>query len=161
QRTVNRSMTLLAGKYRLSRVIGQGGMGVVVAATHAQLDERVAIKLLLPEALENAETVARFQREARAAVRIKSEHVARVIDVGNVDYAAAQLQAELGVPLAPGAPFMVMEYLEGQDLSGVLRASGPLSVTDAIVYLAQAIEAIAEAHSLGIIHRDLKPSNLF
>ena len=154
-------MTLLAGKYRLSRVIGQGGMGVVVAATHTQLDERVAIKLLLPEALQNAETVARFQREARAAVRIKSEHVARVIDVGNVDHAAAQLQAELGVPLAPGAPFMVMEYLEGQDLSGVLRATGPLSVNDAIVYLAQAIEAIAEAHSLGIIHRDLKPSNLF
>jgi serine/threonine-protein kinase len=154
-------MTLLAGKYRLSRVIGQGGMGVVVAATHAQLDERVAIKLLLPEALQNAETVARFQREARSAVRIKSEHVARVIDVGNVDYAAAQLQAELGVPLAPGAPFMVMEYLEGQDLSGVLRASGPLSVTDAVAYVAQAIEAIAEAHSLGIVHRDLKPSNLF
>ncbi|HEX4512876.1 MAG TPA: serine/threonine-protein kinase [Polyangiaceae bacterium] len=157
-------MTLLAGKYRLSRVIGQGGMGVVVVATHAQLDERVAIKLLLPEALQNAETVARFQREARAAVRIKSEHVARVIDVGTVDYdphVGAQLQAELGVPLAPGAPFMVMEYLEGQDLSGVLRASGPLSVADAVAYLAQAIEAIAEAHSLGIIHRDLKPSNLF
>jgi serine/threonine-protein kinase len=136
-------------------------MGVVVVATHAQLDERVAIKLLLPEALQNAETVARFQREARAAVRIKSEHVARVIDVGTVDYAAAQLQAELGVPLTPGAPFMVIEYLEGQDLSGVLRASGPLSVADAVAYLAQAIEAIAEAHSLGIIHRDLKPSNLF
>jgi len=154
-------MTLLAGKYRLSRVIGQGGMGIVVAATHAQLEERVAIKLLLPEALENAETVARFQREARAAVRIKSEHVARVIDVGNVDYTASHMQTELGVPLAPGAPFMVMEYLEGQDLSGVLRATGPLSVTDAVAYLAQAIEAIAEAHSLGIIHRDLKPSNLF
>ncbi len=154
-------MTLLAGKYRLSRVIGQGGMGIVVAATHAQLEERVAIKLLLPEALENAETVARFQREARAAVRIKSEHVARVIDVGNVDYTASHMQAELGVPLAPGAPFMVMEYLEGQDLSGVLRATGPLSVMDAVGYLAQAIEAIAEAHSLGIIHRDLKPSNLF
>ncbi len=154
-------MTLLAGKYRLSRVIGQGGMGVVVVATHVQLDERVAIKLLLPEALQNAETVARFQREARAAVRIKSEHVARVIDVGNVDHAASQLQAELGVPLAPGAPFMVMEYLEGQDLSGVLRATGPLPVADAVAYLAQAIEAIAEAHSLGIVHRDLKPSNLF
>jgi serine/threonine protein kinase len=157
-------MTLLAGKYRLSRVIGQGGMGVVVVATHAQLEERVAIKLLLPEALQNAETVARFQREARAAVRIKSEHVARVIDVGNVDFdprVGAEIQAALGVPLAPGAPFMVMEYLEGQDLSGVLRAAGPLSVMDAVVYLAQAIEAIAEAHSLGIVHRDLKPSNLF
>jgi eukaryotic-like serine/threonine-protein kinase len=152
---------LLAGKYRLERVIGQGGMGVVVAATHVMLNERVAIKLLLPEALENAETVARFQREARAAVRIKSEHVARVSDVGVVDAPASALQPVIGVPLAPGAPFMVMEYLEGQDLSGVLRATGPLPLGDAVGYLAQAIEAIAEAHALGIVHRDLKPSNLF
>src|SRR6185312_13248020 len=152
---------LLAGKYRMERVLGQGGMGVVVAAVHTALDERVAIKLLLPEALASAETVARFQREARAAVRIKSEHVARVIDVGAVDPAAFPLQAELGVPLQPGAPFMVMEYLEGQDLAAVLRSVGPLSVTDAVAYLTQAIEAIAEAHSLGIVHRDLKPSNLF
>jgi serine/threonine-protein kinase len=105
--------------------------------------------------------VARFQREARAAVRIKSEHVARVIDVGTVDPAVAPLQPALGVPLAPGAPFMVMEYLEGQDLSGVLRATGPLSILDAVTYVSQAIEAIAEAHALGIVHRDLKPSNLF
>ncbi len=157
------SMTtpLLAGKYRLERVIGQGGMGVVVSATHVMLNERVAIKLLLPEALENAETVARFQREARAAVRIKSEHVARVSDVGVVDAPASALQPVIGVPLAPGAPFMVMEYLEGQDLAGVLRATGPLPLADAVGYLAQAIEAIAEAHALGIVHRDLKPSNLF
>jgi serine/threonine-protein kinase len=154
-------MNLLAGKYRLERVIGQGGMGVVVAAMHVQLDERVAIKLLLPDALASAETVARFQREARAAVRIKSEHVARVSDVGNVDAAAVPLQASLGVPLALGAPFMVMEYLEGQDLAGVLRTAGPLAIGDATSYLAQAIEAIAEAHSYGIVHRDLKPSNLF
>ena len=154
-------MILLAGKYRMERVIGQGGMGVVVAAMHVQLDERVAIKLLLPDALANAETVARFQREARAAVRIKSEHVARVTDVGQVDAAAIPLQAQLGVPLAAGAPFMVMEYLEGQDLAGVLRSTGPLSIVDAAAYVAQAIEAIAEAHSYGIVHRDLKPSNLF
>ncbi|HEY1954989.1 MAG TPA: serine/threonine-protein kinase [Polyangiaceae bacterium] len=152
---------LLAGKYRMERVLGQGGMGVVVAAMHTALDERVAIKLLLPEALASAETVARFQREARAAVRIKSEHVARVIDVGSVDPAALPLQAALGIPLQPGAPFMVMEYLEGQDLAAVLRAAGPIALTDSVMYVAQAIEAIAEAHSLGIIHRDLKPSNLF
>ncbi len=154
-------MNLLAGKYRLERVIGQGGMGVVVAAVHVQLDERVAIKLLLPEALASAETVARFQREARAAVRIKSEHVAHVTDVGNVDAAATSLQAQLGIPLALGAPFMVMEFLEGQDLAGVLRSAGPLSIVDAVSYVTQAIEAIAEAHSYGIVHRDLKPSNLF
>ena len=154
-------MTLLAGKYRIERVLGQGGMGVVVSAVHTALDERVAIKLLLPEALASAETVARFQREARAAVRIKSEHVARVIDVGAVDPAAAALQPMLGIPLAPGAPFMVMEHLEGQDLAAVLRSAGPLSLGDAVAYVTQAIEAIAEAHSLGIVHRDLKPSNLF
>jgi serine/threonine-protein kinase len=136
-------------------------MGVVVAGVHAALDERVAIKLLSPEALTNAETVARFQREARAAVRIKSEHVARVLDVGVVDPAAVALQAPGAVPLVVGAPFIVMERLEGQDLAGVLRSSGALGVRDATAYVAQAIEAIAEAHALGIVHRDLKPSNLF
>jgi serine/threonine protein kinase len=158
---MTQGLPLLAGKYRIERVLGQGGMGVVVAAMHTALDERVAIKLLLPDALANPETVARFQREARAAVRIKSEHVARVTDVGAVDPAALALQPALGIPLAPGAPFMVMEYLEGQDLAAVLRAAGPLSVADAVLYVAQAIEAIAEAHSIGIVHRDLKPSNLF
>ncbi|HSQ66686.1 MAG TPA: serine/threonine-protein kinase [Polyangiaceae bacterium] len=137
---------ILAGKYRIERVLGQGGMGVVVAALHVQLDERVAIKFLLPEALESAETVARFAREARAAVKIKSEHVARVSDVG---------------ALESGAPYMVMEYLEGQDLSALVRTRGPLAVSEAVLYLLQAIEAIAEAHALGIVHRDLKPSNLF
>jgi eukaryotic-like serine/threonine-protein kinase len=154
-------MILLAGKYRIERVLGQGGMGVVVSAIHAVLDERVAVKLLLPEALSDPELVARFQREARAAVRIKSEHVARVIDVGVVDAPALPMQAALGVPATVGAPFIVMEYLEGRDLAAVLRATGPLFVTDATSYVAQAIEAIAEAHSLGIIHRDLKPANLF
>jgi serine/threonine protein kinase len=154
-------MILLAGKYRIERVIGHGGMGVVVAAVHTALDERVAIKLLLPEALASADTVARFQREARAAVRIKSEHVARVIDVGSVDAAALPMQAALGVPVVVGAPFMVMECLDGQDLAGVLRTAGPLSLVDTATYVGQAIEAIAEAHALGIVHRDLKPSNLF
>src|ERR1700755_3070312 len=107
---------ILAGKYRIERVLGQGGMGVVVAATHLQLDERVALKFLLPEALENGEAVARFAREARAAVKIKSEHVARVSDVGTLE---------------SGSPYMVMEYLQGQDLAGWVRASGAMSVPDA------------------------------
>jgi serine/threonine protein kinase len=89
---------ILAGKYRVERVLGAGGMGVVVAAHHMQLDEKVALKFLLPEALDNREAVARFAREARAAVKIKSEHVARIIDVGT---------------LPNGAPYIVMEYLEG------------------------------------------------
>jgi serine/threonine-protein kinase len=135
---------VLAGKYRIERVLGQGGMGVVVAAMHLQLNQRVAIKLLLAGA--TADTVERFLREARAAVRLKSEHVARVIDVG---------------ALPDGAPYMVMEYLEGSDLSGVVRGTGALSVHDAVEYLLHACEAISEAHSIGIVHRDLKPANLF
>jgi serine/threonine-protein kinase len=137
---------VLAGKYRVERVLGVGGMGVVVSAHHIQLDEKVALKFLLPEAVKNAEALARFEREARAAVKIKSEHVARVSDVGKLDN---------------GAPYMVMEYLEGGDLSGLLQKQGKLKSEQAVDFVLQAGEAIAEAHSLGIVHRDLKPSNLF
>src|SRR5450432_1955872 len=121
-------------------------MGVVVSAHHLQLDERVAIKFMLREALGNAEAVARFAREARAAVKIKSEHVARVSDVG---------------VLGNGAPYMVMEYLDGVDLSVWLAQRGALPVEQAVEFVLQACEAIAEAHTLGIVHRDLKPANLF
>jgi eukaryotic-like serine/threonine-protein kinase len=137
---------ILAGKYRVDRVLGVGGMGVVVAAHHLHLDEHVAIKFLLPETLTNADAVMRFAREARAAVKIKSEHVARVTDVGTLE---------------TGAPYMVMEYLEGEDLSNWILTKGPLPLEQAVDFLLQACEAIAEAHSIGIIHRDLKPANLF
>jgi serine/threonine-protein kinase len=137
---------ILAGKFRIERVLGQGGMGIVVAATHLQLDERVALKFLLPEALVNPEAVERFAREARAAVKIKSEHVARVSDVGTLE---------------SGSPYMVMEYLQGEDLAAWVRRSGAMATPDAIEFLLQACEAIAEAHALGIVHRDLKPANLF
>jgi serine/threonine-protein kinase len=111
-----------------------------------QLDEKVALKFLLPEAIRNPEASARFDREARAAVKIKSEHVARVIDVGK---------------LTSGAPYMVMEYLDGLDLSSWLAERGPLPVEQAVEFVLQACEAIAEAHALGIVHRDLKPANLY
>ncbi len=137
---------ILAGKFRIEQVLGRGGMGVVVAATHIQLEERVAIKFLLPEALKNAEAVRRFEREARAAVKIKSEHVARVTDVGQLE---------------TGSPYMVMEYLSGMDLGQYLERHGALTVTESADYLLQACDAIAEAHSMGIVHRDLKPANLF
>jgi serine/threonine-protein kinase len=136
---------VLAGKYRVERVMGVGGMGVVLAALHLQLDERVAIKLILQGAASE-EAVARFLREGKAAVKIRSEHVARVFDVGTLE---------------SGAPFMVMEYLEGKDLSQVLEQDGTVPVPTAIGYVLQACEALAEAHALGIIHRDLKPANLF
>jgi serine/threonine protein kinase len=137
---------VLAGKYRVERVLGAGGMGVVVAAHHLALDERVALKFLLPAALGSADAIGRFAREARAAVKIKSEHVARVIDVGTLE---------------TGAPFIVMEFLEGSDLSAWIRQKGRLEVEQAVEFILQASEAIAEAHVLGIIHRDLKPANLF
>jgi len=137
---------LLEGKYRIERILGAGGMGVVVAAHHVQLDERVAIKFLHPRAVRDQEAMARFLREARAAVKIKSEHVARVLDVGS---------------LSSGEPYMVMEYLEGSDLSKQIRAHGALAVSQAVVFVLQACDAIANAHAIGIVHRDLKPANLF
>ena len=137
---------ILAGKYRVERVLGIGGMGVVVAAHHMQLDEKVALKFLLPEALGNSDAVARFAREARAAVKIKSEHVARVTDVGT---------------LPNGGPYMVMEYLEGGDLAGWIKQRGALPIEQAVEFVLQACVAVADAHALGIIHRDLKPANLF
>jgi len=137
---------LLANKYRVERILGQGGMGYVVEARHITLDERVALKFLLPEYAKHPEASARFLREARAAVKIKSEHVARVSDVGTLD---------------SGAPYMVMEYLDGAGWAQKVQKSGVLSVEDAIDYSLQACEAFAEAHSYGIVHRDLKPANLF
>jgi serine/threonine-protein kinase len=137
---------VLAGKYRVERILGVGGMGAVVAAHHLQLDSKVAIKFLLPDMLANQEAVARFANEARRAVKITSEHVARVYDVG---------------ALENGAPYMVMEYLQGADLSVLLHQRGPLPLEDAVDFLLQAMEAIAEAHALGIVHRDLKPANLY
>ena len=137
---------VLLGKYRVDRVLGAGGIGIIVAAHHLQLDERVAIKFLLPDALQSPDVVARFAQEARAAVKIKSEHVVRVIDVGT---------------LPTGSPYMVMEYLEGADLSAILTRRGPLPVEEVVALVLQACEALAEAHALGIVHRDLKPANLF
>jgi serine/threonine-protein kinase len=137
---------LIAGKYRVERVLGRGGMGVVVAAMHEKLRQRVAIKMLLPETKASENAVTRFMREARAAAAIRGEHVARVLDVGELD---------------GGAPYIVMEYLEGRDLSEVFKESAPLPIEEAVGFVLQACEAIAEAHASGIVHRDLKPSNLF
>ncbi len=137
---------VLAGKYRVERVLGAGGMGVVVAARHIELDQLVAIKFVKDEALASEDAVERFLREARAAVKLKSEHVARVLDVGKLD---------------SGAPYMVMEFLEGNDLGKILAQNGPLSCDTAADWILQACEAVAEAHGAGIVHRDLKPENLF
>ncbi len=138
--------TVLAGKFRVERVLGVGGMGTVVAATHLQLEELVAIKILLPEVGKSPEAASRFEREARASVKIKSEHVVRVLDVAKLE---------------DGTPYMVMEYLAGTDLNDLVHAQGALPVETAVLYLLEACEAIAAAHALGIVHRDIKPANLF
>ena len=137
---------VIAGKYRLGKVIGKGGMGVVLAARHIGLDEPVAVKILRPVMMAVDGMVARFMREARAASKIKSEHVARVMDVGEIE---------------GGVPFLVMEFLDGIDLAAYRRQSGPLGVEETVQIVVEAADAIAEAHSLGIVHRDLKPANLF
>jgi eukaryotic-like serine/threonine-protein kinase len=138
---------VVAGKYRVERIIGEGGMGVVVAATHVELDQQVAVKFLLPEAMRHPEAVERFLREARVAAKVRSEHVARVTDVGRVE--------------PSGVPFIVMEYLEGCDLGALIDSTGRLPIDEACEIGLQACEALAEVHAAGIIHRDLKPSNLF
>jgi serine/threonine-protein kinase len=135
---------VIADKYRVERVLGRGGVGIVLQATHVRLNQRVAIKLLLSTA--TADAAPRFLREAQAAVRLKSEHVARVLDVGE---------------LPSGAPYMVMEFLEGSDLDDLLLKQGAQPIQDAVHYILDACDAMAEAHAAGIVHRDLKPANLF
>jgi serine/threonine-protein kinase len=137
--------TVVAGKYLVERKLAEGGIGVIVVASHLELNRQVAIKYLKRAMLVAPGVVERFRREAQLAASIKSDHVVRVFDVGVLD---------------DGAPYMVMEHLEGEDLGAVL-ARGALPLETAIDYVLQACDAIAEAHALGIVHRDLKPENLF
>ena len=137
---------VIAGKYRVEAVIGVGGMGVVVAARHVQLDDRVAIKVLRPQMAAIEEAVVRFSQEAKAAFKIKSEHAAR-----SLMWARSKM----------AHPYLVMELLEGRDLGAWLTTDGPLPVEQAVDFVLQACAALADAHSLGIVHRDIKPSNLF
>ena len=136
---------LLAGKYRVERILGEGGMGVVVAAHHELLDQHVAVKLLYQD-IADREAQSRLLLEARACAKLQSEHVARVVDV------------DTG---ADGLPFIVMELLEGADLCQIADARGALPRWLVVDYMLQALEGLAHAHSRGIVHRDLKPSNLF
>jgi serine/threonine protein kinase len=138
--------TIIAGKYKVLHVLGRGGMGDVVAAEHLHLRNIVAIKILSPHTRFRADVVTRFLQEARATVRLRSEHIARVLDMGTLDN---------------GLPYIVMERLEGRDFDQIIQARGSLPPQEAAAAVMQACEALAEAHSMGIVHRDLKPSNLF
>jgi serine/threonine-protein kinase len=137
---------VLGGKYRVERILGIGGMGMVVLATHLELDSQVAIKFMLPAAMESPEAAQRFLREARANSRLTNDHVCRVTDVGKFE---------------GGQPYIVMEYMEGYDLGTLLKRKGAQPVSVAVDYIMQACEGMAEAHGHGIVHRDLKPDNLF
>ena len=137
---------VLVDKYRIECVLGEGGMGIVLRATHMDLGCPVAIKVMRPELAQNEEAVNRLLVEARAAASIRSEHVARVLDVGRLE---------------SGAPFLVLEYLEGRDLAQILGKVGHLASHVAVDFVLQACQALCEAHGAGVIHRDLKPENLF
>jgi serine/threonine-protein kinase len=138
--------TILAGRYRVGRSLGAGGMGVILEATHVELGTAVAIKVLHEQLARDPERVERFLREARAAAKLRGEHVCRVHDCGT---------------LPGGEPFMAMELLTGCDLAALVDQLGPLPPQTVIDYTLQACAGIAEAHAVGIVHRDLKPTNIF
>src|SRR5262245_2193365 len=117
----------LAGKYRVEKILGQGGMGVVMAARHVTLKQYVAIKLLLPKAAKLPESTARFLREAKTAASIQSEHVARVLDAGTLEN---------------GTPYIAMEHLMGIDLGRQVKEKGALAVDLAVDFVIQASEAV-------------------
>ena len=137
---------LVAEKYRIDRMIGFGGMGVVCEGVHLELGAKVALKFVRPEYAHDERVVARFLSEARAAAQLRSEHTCRVMDCGR---------------LATGSPYLVMEYLDGADLRRIIAAQGHMPVEDAVSFALQACAALAEAHARGIVHRDVKPENLF
>jgi serine/threonine protein kinase len=137
---------VVAGKYRIERMLGSGGMGVVVAARHLGLDEPVALKFLALHRADDKEPLERLVREARATFRLRSKHTVRVFDVDE---------------LPSGAVYIVMELLEGRDLREELATRGPLPEEEVVSYVLQACDALEEAHGLGIVHRDMKPHNMF
>jgi serine/threonine-protein kinase len=138
--------TVIGGRYRVDHVLGHGGMGVVVAATHLELHQRVAIKVLLPTTAKSAEANTRFLREGRAAARLTSPYAAKVFDNGR---------------LPSGEPYLVMELLSGRDLRTHLASVRRVPLALAVEWVLQAAHALGEAHRLHVIHRDVKPANLF
>jgi eukaryotic-like serine/threonine-protein kinase len=137
---------IIEGKYRIVRLLGQGGMGAVFEGENLRIRRRVAIKLLHENISSQAESVARFEREAQAAARIGSDHICEVLDLG---------------VLADGTRYMVMEYLEGESLGTRIERVGKMGPEISVPIMVQVLEGLGAAHSAGIIHRDLKPDNIF
>lgn len=139
--------SVLGGKYFVDGVIGVGGMGIVLAATHVALGQRVAMKFLLRNANDrDVRARERFLREARMMVSVNSEHVVRVMDVG---------------ALESGVVYMIMEHLSGTDMGTLIARHGELAISQAVDCVLHALDALGAAHAIGVIHRDIKPSNLF
>jgi|HubBroStandDraft_1064217.scaffolds.fasta_scaffold01162_12 eukaryotic-like serine/threonine-protein kinase len=143
---VARAGLVVAGKFRLDAMIGQGGMGSVWSATHLGLGNRIAIKLVSREFVRSPDALRRFDAEAKAAARLQSRHVVQVYDSGTLDDAT---------------PYIAMELLSGQNLQGRIEASGPVSLAESVDILAQCCKGLGRAHALGIVHRDIKPDNIF
>jgi serine/threonine protein kinase len=137
---------LVAGKYRLVRLIGRGGMGAVWEAMHTSLGTRVAVKFIDAEYADSPEARGRFENEARAAAKLRSRHVVEIYDHGLTE---------------DGRPFIVMEYLEGEGLDKRLDRLGRLPAKESARIILQVCRALTKAHALGIVHRDLKPENVF
>ena len=136
---------LIAGKYRVEGVHARDSMVVTLKASHLDLGQRVWVRYLLPRATRRPDALARFMRSARTVATMRSEHAARVLDVGRI---------------RSGIPFVVLDDMNGWDLDEVLRVRGALPVQEAVEYVLQAAEAVAEAHGLGLVHGSLRPSNI-
>src|SRR5215472_4976012 len=137
---------IVGGKYRVSRLVGTGGMGTVWEGVHTRLGTRVAIKFIKPQYAEHAEARARFEIEARAAAKLSTKHAVHVFDYGVTE---------------DGLPYIVMEYLEGESLSEAIIRRGALPPVEVAKIIEQAARALDKAHSTGVVHRDLKPDNIF
>jgi len=135
----------IAGRFRLERKLGEGGMGEVWTAIHMTLDVPCAVKFIHAEAASNTVARARFEREAKAAAKLRSAHVVQILDYG----------------VCGEVPYIAMEYLEGEDLRERLRHHPRLTPRDTARIVSEVGKALAKAHSAGIIHRDLKPENVF
>src|SRR5262245_8956575 len=136
---------VLDGKYRINRLIGEGGMGAVFEGENTRIHRRVAIKVVRAALASNAGVLARFQREAQAAGRIGNDHILEVLDLG---------------ALPDGSHYMVLEFLDGETLTDRVRRVGRMSPRDLAPLVQQMLNGLGAAHKAGIFHRDLKPDNI-
>ncbi len=144
QVAAGKSRSLILGEYTILNKIGAGGMGQVFKALHRRMDRFVAIKMLPPAMTKDAAAIARFEREVRAAAKLRHPNIVAADDAGQ----------------ANGVHFLVMEYVDGQDLSQLVKKNGPFPVAKAVNYALQAARGLEFAHSEGVVHRDIKPANL-